>query len=251
MCLRDSWLWRKGPWSVMWDQNIAPRRWEYVTSLRMYGKRRSKPRASHTVQHGPLHGCPFGCSGASNWRSCGWATWPWTSKRSWWRCSSKSPRWIKQHTVSRGPSNVVGRKCVAGCARGYWHKGYWQTIQRAMGSRPCFLMGMECWYPRWKWSKRGWTTLTMTGHSGRRSGAMWYARLGLPIHEIGTLGRWKSSAVFRYIEEALQDIPLNAGVARLELQSVPSTPAQNTLPGHTVSGRTSSGFGGTFWKSRK
>jgi hypothetical protein len=30
------------------------------------------------------------------------------------------------------------------------------------------------------------------------------------MHEIGTLERWKPSAVFCYIEEALQDIPLNA-----------------------------------------
>lgn len=41
---------------------------------------------------------------------------------------------------------------------------------------------------------------------------MWYARKGMPIYEIGTLGRWKSSTVFRYIEEALQDIPLNTCV---------------------------------------
>ena len=52
----------------------------------------------------------------------------------------------------------------------------------------------------------------LTGHSARRSGAMWYARKGLPVHEIGLLGRWKSSAVFRYIEEALQEIPLNTNV---------------------------------------
>eukprot|EP00435_Cladocopium_sp_Y103_P045957 s46_g13.t1 len=60
----------------------------------------------------------------------------------------------------------------------------------------------------------------LTGHSGRRSGAMWYARRGLPIHEIGTLGRWRSSAVFRYIEEALQDIPLNANVNQGDLWDV-------------------------------
>ena len=48
----------------------------------------------------------------------------------------------------------------------------------------------------------------LTGHSARRSGAMWYARKGMPVHEMDLLGRWKSSAVFRYIEEALQEIPL-------------------------------------------
>jgi len=54
----------------------------------------------------------------------------------------------------------------------------------------------------------------ITGHSRRRSGAM------LPIHEIGTLGRWKSSAAFRYMEEALQDTPLNAGLS-VSLSSIP------------------------------
>ena len=49
----------------------------------------------------------------------------------------------------------------------------------------------------------------MSGHSARRSGAMFYTRQGLGIHEISVLGRWKSSAVFRYIEEALEEVPLN------------------------------------------
>ena len=48
------------------------------------------------------------------------------------------------------------------------------------------------------------------GHSARRSGAMFYTRQGLGIHEISVLGRWKSSAVFRYIEEALEEVPLNS-----------------------------------------
>ena len=73
----------------------------------------------------------------------------------------------------------------------------------------------------------------ITGHSGRRSGAMWYARRGLPVHEIGLLGRWKSSAVFRYIEEALQEIPLNAGAHKVEALggawASPTTPAPPQL----------------------
>lgn len=50
---------------------------------------------------------------------------------------------------------------------------------------------------------------SITGHSARRSGAMRYARLGWHIQDIAFLGRWKSSAVFRYIEQALQDVPAN------------------------------------------
>ena len=49
----------------------------------------------------------------------------------------------------------------------------------------------------------------MSGHSARRSGAMRYTRMGLSIYEIASLGRWKSSAVFRYVEEALEEVPLN------------------------------------------
>ena len=51
----------------------------------------------------------------------------------------------------------------------------------------------------------------MSGHSARRSGAMKYARDGLSVHSIQFLGRWKSSAVFRYIEEAMTELPMNAG----------------------------------------
>ena len=49
----------------------------------------------------------------------------------------------------------------------------------------------------------------VSGHSARRSGAMMYARGGMSVQEIAYLGRWKSCAVFRYIEQALQDVPLN------------------------------------------
>lgn len=50
----------------------------------------------------------------------------------------------------------------------------------------------------------------MSGHSARRSGAMQYARKGISVHRIQFLGRWKSSAVFRYIEEAMTEIPMNS-----------------------------------------
>jgi hypothetical protein len=53
-----------------------------------------------------------------------------------------------------------------------------------------------------------------TGHSARRSGAMAYARKGMPIQSIQFLGRWKSSAVFRYVEEAMAEVPMNSHVPR-------------------------------------
>ena len=49
----------------------------------------------------------------------------------------------------------------------------------------------------------------ITGHSARRSGAMYYTRRGLDIQDISLLGRWRSSAVFRYMEEAMQERPMN------------------------------------------
>ena len=49
----------------------------------------------------------------------------------------------------------------------------------------------------------------MTGHSARRSGAMYYTRKNMSVQDISFLGRWKSSAVFRYIEDAMQELALN------------------------------------------
>ena len=52
----------------------------------------------------------------------------------------------------------------------------------------------------------------ITGHSARRSGAMAYVRLGLPIQELAFLGRWKSAVVLTYAEEALQTHPANSRI---------------------------------------
>ena len=49
----------------------------------------------------------------------------------------------------------------------------------------------------------------LTGHSARRPGAMMWTREGLNVTDISFLGRWKSSALFRYIEDALSEVPLN------------------------------------------
>ena len=43
-----------------------------------------------------------------------------------------------------------------------------------------------------------------------------YARQGLSVHFRQFLGRRKSSVAFRYIEEAMTEIPMNLGVAREE-----------------------------------
>ena len=54
----------------------------------------------------------------------------------------------------------------------------------------------------------------MSGHSARRSGAMHYARKGMSISELAFLARRKSAAVFRYVEEALMEIPANESIIR-------------------------------------
>ena len=41
---------------------------------------------------------------------------------------------------------------------------------------------------------------------------MFYTRKGMGIQDISFLGRWRSSAVFRYMEEAMQERPMNARV---------------------------------------
>ena len=62
----------------------------------------------------------------------------------------------------------------------------------------------------------GWAMVTndeIQGHSARRSGAMNYVRLGMPIQELAFLGRWKSSVVLSYAEDALQSEPANKSIS--------------------------------------
>eukprot|EP00435_Cladocopium_sp_Y103_P013305 s3307_g3.t1 len=62
----------------------------------------------------------------------------------------------------------------------------------------------------------GWKTTfgkQVSGHSARRSGAMYYVRRGLAIQELAFLGRWKSSVVLTYAEEALQETPIGLNQA--------------------------------------
>ena len=94
------------------------------------------------------------------------------------------------------------------------------------GGRPSRFGLVKAWM--------GWLSEEMSGHSARRSGAMWYARQGLPTHEIGFLGRWKSSAVFRYVEEALQALPLNE---RAELRRGPGVGPPHGHDGRIVEER--------------
>ena len=70
----------------------------------------------------------------------------------------------------------------------------------------------------------------LTGHSARRSGAMFYTRQGMDVQDISFLGQWKSSAVFRYMEEALQERPMNA-----RLKDMTEDEAKGSVINHTQS----------------
>lgn len=61
---------------------------------------------------------------------------------------------------------------------------------------------------------KAWSTVLnfqVTGHSARRTGALRYVRLGWAISQIAYLGRWKSSVVYSYAEEALEQVAVNVG----------------------------------------
>ena len=71
---------------------------------------------------------------------------------------------------------------------------------------------------------KAWQTLLceeIKGHSPRRTGAMHYVRMGMAIQDLAYLGRWKSQAVLRYAEEALEDQPVNETfIQREEMKSM-------------------------------
>ena len=50
----------------------------------------------------------------------------------------------------------------------------------------------------------------VTGHSTRRSGALQYIRKGWSISQVGYLGRWKSSIIMEYAQEALESLAINS-----------------------------------------
>ena len=50
----------------------------------------------------------------------------------------------------------------------------------------------------------------VSGHSGRRSGALQYIRRGWQVPQVAYLGRWKSNIILQYAEEALETMPVMA-----------------------------------------
>ena len=64
---------------------------------------------------------------------------------------------------------------------------------------------------------------TMSGHSARRSGAMFYTRERWSLADLMFLGRWKSAAVFRYMEEAMAELPINETVKKEKKTEPPAS----------------------------
>ena len=50
----------------------------------------------------------------------------------------------------------------------------------------------------------------VSGHSGRRSGALQYIRKGWRVPQVAYLGRWKSNVILEYAEEALDSMPVKS-----------------------------------------
>ena len=56
--------------------------------------------------------------------------------------------------------------------------------------------------------------MKVTGHSARRTGALNYIRSGWTIPQVAYLGRWSSSIIYSYAQEALESLPVNSGSQR-------------------------------------
>ena len=102
-------------------------------------------------------------------------------------------------TDQRGRGAKRTLKCVcesSGCSR--WCA--WALAVRCLAEHR--VVDPEAWLFKPSWNKH--VNSAISGHSARRSGAMYYTRCGMDVAGVSFLGRWKSSAVLRYIEEALQ-----------------------------------------------
>ena len=60
-----------------------------------------------------------------------------------------------------------------------------------------------------------------------------YTRMGIDIQTLGFLGRWRSSAVFRYVEEAMKEMPLNKQT-KLGQGAKPEPPSSIHAGGETL-----------------
>ena len=69
---------------------------------------------------------------------------------------------------------------------------------------------------------------SVSGHSGRRSGALQYIRRGWQVPQVAYLGRWKSNIILQYAEEALETMPVMANINKPKAQN--SAQAERNKP---------------------
>ena len=122
-----------------------------------------------------------------------------------------------------------GRSCYRWCPWRLWSE-MWRALRGAERDPQEFVFQDS---EGKKLSKakmvEGWSmvrTPDIQGHSARRSGAMGYVRLGMPIQELAFLGWWRSSVVLTYAEDALQSEPANKNL-KLSENSKPKRQTKN------------------------
>lgn len=124
--------------------------------------------------------------------------------------------------VSKSDQDAVGVKrtlqCVCASAKCEWDCPFRVTLDvvckvekfNGTGSQLCIRRDRKAVT---KYSLvSAWCTvfqMKVGGHSGRRSGALHYVRLGWTLPQIAFLGRWKSNIVVEYAQEALELAPVN------------------------------------------
>ena len=69
----------------------------------------------------------------------------------------------------------------------------------------------------------------ISGHSGRRSGALQYIRKGWQVPQVAYLGRWKSNVILQYAEEALETMPVMPR-PQIEINNKNDTEADTKVP---------------------
>ena len=128
--------------------------------------------------------------------------------------------WLKDKTdqAAMGKMRVLACRCTSKPCMPECPYFVSEDLVRKVTSR--FTVAEYICYAKRKPSKRptrsqivnSWCTAysqKVSGHSGRRSGALNYIRIGWSIPQVTYLGRWKSTLVYEYAQEALQETPVN------------------------------------------
>ena len=103
-------------------------------------------------------------------------------------CEEECPFWVSKDLVRKVLTKVPGASNLC------WQK-------RNLGKKATKCQIVKSWAMAFG--------MGVTGHSGRRTGALNYIRLGWTIPQVTYLGRWRSGVIYDYAQEALQERPVN------------------------------------------